>query len=1068
MTLTTTQNDWYAPLRGVASLGSLTAKVRRLADLHEARERHLSQFFTPTEAALYMWRIAEQAMDPVFAENPDAQVAILDNSIGSGRLIQFANPAQHRIAGIDVDAEKLALLGVELARAGFQHDLLHAGMEEVHPRGFGVALINPPFSCHLESPLLEPYICNSRGRFGPGTSALSHHYALHQALDAAETVVALMPRTAADEIRTDPIASERLLAVLPLPGDTFESEGANVATTILVFGPHAWDGAVLEQPILDFAAPPPALGVSCRTAAATRPRSLNKRSTETETPSIVAPVTGDATVRVVRKGSEFRLQFRCGLVEAKVRNALLEAQIENDSTEKHRYPNGIEFHGQGIFDIELHLMQPDPLASFANLLKRIRLAGGRPQADAGILPHLERLRRRRAIENTPTRHWIWVPPGGDMGASLEHSSEFTAAVRTSHLVDAKRWGSPRLLPGDKTQIQRVKIAEGERFQYGKGAFSTTITRAELLERFEVEAASATEGRWLLKHPGRRVAFPGQAQELAARARALKIDSWLNWGFQLEDLIEASLTRGAVIGWEPGLGKGRLTVALALIAGGRRNLLVVEAQLLDEVRAELVKVNLDPSLWQVIETPEALQNLRRINVISYTRLRMELSASGKDPGEDSEARPRGVTYAKRLRNRIHTVVADEGHAIASEYSLQVQALYQVSPKRRFATTGTPIGNYPRSLLPLAVWAVGDGTASQIFGRRRPYMEPRLLNSMSFAQRGYDAFRIKHCVIAWSTFQFQDDFVGGKREIPALAGVDDFRHFAGKLVLRRTWKEPEVREFIKIPDPVFSKVNVDWDDAHLSMYLAVAEEFAQWWREARRRAGDDGKHLNMVGVLARIGAVFRAANYPQGVEWGGPRFAGRTSKQRAVVEQLAENHVEGRKTILFATSPDVLAMLSRDLRERGVDSVLYTGRIPLKARTRALNEQFRYGSCSTLLTSFGVGQTGLNLHVASDEIFYNRCWSPRQELQALYRALRPQQTQEVRVSHVHLAGSLDEYQAMMCEMKADSAQAGLDFCTPEFSAQSFTHWLAILDMFCERLSTLRGVKRHSLREVLSNAA
>ena len=1049
----TTAAAWYDPLRSIPSLGSQAVKVTRLADLHEAREQHLSQFWTPNAAALYMWRIASQAIDKALMEAESDRVAILDNSIGSGRLVQFADPARHTVAGVDVDGEKLKLVAHQLESAGFRFDLLHAGMEEIHPRGFGVALLNPPFSCHLETALLRPYGCTAMGRFGPNSSAISHHYALHQALEAADVVVALVPRTAADEARNDPDLKPRLQGVLHLPGNTFASEGANVQTSILVFGHEARKGAPYIGRVDDIGVDPPAFDLYCRASWKSDPRPLQKLSVRMDEPTIRTPVTSEREVYVSRKGPEFRLKFRCGLTEAKVRNALMEARLDKFGDDKHRYPAGVDFVGQGILDVELHLMQPDPLASFANLLKRIRLAGGIPRADAGILPYLEKLVRRRAIENTPTRHWVWVPPGGDLGVPLDSADRLTASARTGHLINPKRWGSPRIEVGEQVAVLRKVGAAGERFVYGKSGVSAELTRAELLDKFTIVTVTATEGQWVLKAPGRRVTFPQNAQGLMARVRVLGIENWLTWAYQVDDLVEAGLTRGCVIGWQPGLGKGRLCVALALLGGGRRNLVVVEAQLLDEVKSELEKIQLDPSLWQMIEGPEALQDLRLINVISYTRLRM--LAEGN------------TTYAKRLRNRVHTVIADEGHAIAND-SQQVQALYQVSPKRRYALTGTPIGNYPRSLLPLAVWAIGDGTAAQPYGRRRPYLEPRLISSMSYAKRGYDAFRDKHVVVDWCTYEFLDDFSGGKREIPALAGVDDFRSFAGKLVIRRTWKEPEVAAYISVPDPEFETHTIEWDDDHLAFYLQTAEEFADWWRETRRSVGVDGKRLNLVGVLARIGGVFRALTYPQGMDWNGSRFTGRTSKQRAAVEYLSKNDAEGHKTIFYATSPDVLAMLSNDLRERGVDSVLYTGKVPLKARTRALNERFRYGNCSTLLCSFGTGQTGLNLPQANREGFYNRCWSPRQEEQALYRALRPQQVNTLGVDLFHLRGSHDLYMGTMVAMKADSSRCGLDYGTPEYSSKDFMHWLQILDSFCEDLAQLRGVSRHQLREVLSNAA
>jgi hypothetical protein len=39
---------WYEPLRAIVSLGSQADKIAHMGELHAAREKHLSQFFTPT------------------------------------------------------------------------------------------------------------------------------------------------------------------------------------------------------------------------------------------------------------------------------------------------------------------------------------------------------------------------------------------------------------------------------------------------------------------------------------------------------------------------------------------------------------------------------------------------------------------------------------------------------------------------------------------------------------------------------------------------------------------------------------------------------------------------------------------------------------------------------------------------------------------------------------------------------------------------------------------------------------------------------------------------------------
>ena len=89
--------DWYSPLRKILSLGSQDEGVAHQGELHAARQRHLGQFFTPDAIALFMRQFVSNFM-------PDRKVSILDNSVGSARLLQYAIPElTQRTRGISIE-----------------------------------------------------------------------------------------------------------------------------------------------------------------------------------------------------------------------------------------------------------------------------------------------------------------------------------------------------------------------------------------------------------------------------------------------------------------------------------------------------------------------------------------------------------------------------------------------------------------------------------------------------------------------------------------------------------------------------------------------------------------------------------------------------------------------------------------------------------------------------------------------------------------------------------------------------------------------------------------------------
>ena len=227
------KTEWYRPLEGTRSKGSRAKRPGSLAGLAAARREHEGQFFTPDWLARSLWRVVEH----VRALTPDWRpVAVFDNSIGSGRLVQFARKHEHIVFGCDVDEPLVEKLAAAAEAGGVLGRIAAMGMEEARPRNMDVALINPPFSVHLESPAMAEYPCTHFGRFGQHTSALSHEYALHQALDAAPVVAAILPSTYAAEVERDANLAPRLRALVDVPANAFAEEGAQVRVAVAVFG----------------------------------------------------------------------------------------------------------------------------------------------------------------------------------------------------------------------------------------------------------------------------------------------------------------------------------------------------------------------------------------------------------------------------------------------------------------------------------------------------------------------------------------------------------------------------------------------------------------------------------------------------------------------------------------------------------------------------------------------------------------------------------------------------------------------------------------------------------------
>lgn len=336
-------------------------------------------------------------------------------------------------------------------------------------------------------------------------------------------------------------------------------------------------------------------------------------------------------------------------------------------------------------------------------------------------------------------------------------------------------------------------------------------------------------------------------------------------------------------------------------------------------------------------------------------------------------------------------------------------------------------------------------------------------MEFAGRGIDAVISDYVVLEWVTYEWMESMKdGAKREIPKIANVEKFRQWIAPHIKRRLTVEPEVAKFIMLPELKKQVVEVQWDAHHLAFYLQACDDFAQWYKNR-----DGEKRNNLAVLLAKLQAVQIALNAPQkGVDGIGV-YSGLTSKQRAVLDYLIGIADNGKKALLYCENPDTVDILHNALKENDIDSVRFHGGITIKKRVKDKDTKFVNGTTPHLLATKGSAKAGYNLPMADYVLFYDRSWSAKTESQCMRRPLRTERKEPVNVVYFHLPGSLDLYQHQMVAFKADSANAGLDYATPELDDAEFLHLSNILESFVNDLAKFRNMSSHNMRELLKKA-
>lgn len=1056
-------------LAQVASKGSLAERPGSLAGLAAARRVHEGQFFTPTDLAAVVWRLVLPSMAPHAGQR---LVHVIDTSIGSGRLLQFAEAGLHQVHGVDVDRACLQTVLEAARRGGVVGQLAPVGLEVCRPRGFDVAVLNPPFSLTLQSPYLEPGATTGYGPFGPDTSARSQWYALEQALRAASIVVAILPLTDVQALWADPrgrlgAAGRRLTMALQCPLGSFRSEGTDVTTGIVVFGPQAgarptWHTlATLEDPLPECAFTLP---------KETTPR-LGAQRFAVTAPVFTGPVTGVNEATLHHDGRRLVLTSPCAFALARARASISEHLLMPETRADWRRPKGVHAVGACRLDREVLLATGTWEAGLADLVARCAGVGVTLQVSATLQGHLRR--RARASERQAAPHGrVAYDPDGLPAA--RHG-----VLNRPIVTDPRAWGSPALPKGTPViataedgqyrltpQVPSLPtLVVGEAQMLRDVTFTPGASPCDDEQRGGDSPSPDGSGCWYAVAAPMAERFPEAAAWWRARARATGVDQWL-WDFQLEDAIEVLMKpQGSVVGWKTGLGKSRMAAALGMLVSGRRTAVVVPARLVEEMQQQWAKLPLPAGWYAVVRHVRDLQTTAPVLLIATEHLRMPVAPGARR------------TLATALRRRVSLLIADEADYLANPGSARTRALRQISARRRVLMTGTPIGNYPRDIMPLLTFACGDGTAAMPVGWFRPACHAAMWTHAQWAREGRDAIRADFTTLQWVTPEFSDTLRdGAKREIPVIKDLEKFRAVVGRGVKRRVHAEPAVRRHIQIPEPVWeAPTEVPWDSGHLAHFLTVADEFAHWYRAEREKAQHTGKSLSLVALLARIGAVERAGNAPgmRGDARGETRSETRwhygepTSKQRAVRDQVIHLAQAGHRMLVYARHPQSLDWLAAALTQAGVESVVLHGGRSIATRLRDLETRFRRGRVPAVLASYGTGERGYDLPEVDRILLQDRDWSANTETQALGRSLRPQQQKVVRVQPFHLPGSLDDYMAMLTDFKRDASNAGVDWGRPTMAPEDFTHLDTVVNRFVEHLAELRGVKAYALREDLKAA-
>lgn len=962
----------------------------------ERKSFHKGQFYTPAALAKQIHEWLDLANSP--------RLSILDNSAGTGRLIDGL--AMHRRAAIELDKEAATALQ-SLATSDPHFEVVCGDFFNVQARQFSLAIINPPFNLIADSRHGRSLGIGLTGQYGEGTRFNTTYAGIAHALQAAGVVIAILPRGALSDERSQcpyhaaflAAYGHRLRAVFPLPAKTFQEEGTLVSTELAVFLPGTHEA---ERCLDVFSAEAHQQIRNEARGALPNLSSLKGVLHVIGLPRRFAglPKTGNGVLRVTRKGRRLVLQPDSIETYSRALDCLtgpLLAVDEAHAWDYARRPRPF------ALDLQAYLAQPDPQRALNSAIESLSQSKLHVTVDDGLLNWFAREVRRGKIESAPFRRWARV--SGHRQRVIFFQSKLN--------IDVTNIDFEGLDSGARYQL--VRTGKHDLFSIYSNGAPTGRMVTNLQAELHMDAAGLAEDNdiveWRLIYPGVETIAPHVSNNWGARARSLGINQRV-YSFSSQDLIEMAARRGGIYHAGMAMGKTRFGISLAQMIGAKHSLVVTRAKDIRTWRDEYRE--LGSPLGEINEITSAKQaiELTRLNIISVDLLRQR-----------AVSRQSHNTYADLLSGRNSVVISDEAHYFSNSTSGRSRAAALLKPKRFYQLTGSAIKGRTRHVYNLCRLSGGDHTSRQPYGdSRRPKMTPTLLHSI------YDATPAPRA--------FYDDFIRADSiSGDALATLgrgritnEDlrvsnpvlFREYLAPMVLRRRHDEPEVKACVFVPDPVIEVRRVKPCTSQLAVYATQLGSYMTWLRDFMAAHPIP----NIEVVKHKLSGLYWAASYPQ--HFGAVFPMALTTAQRAIVADTRDYlRNNGGKLVIVAQSPEYATFLAEQLSNECPDLTLVTSDLPARARSDMLLDTFHDGASRVLITTYGVIAESYNLPRVDTMFLAGSHWEPHVFMQTIRRMCRPQQTRKPLARVFLTRGTLQEYQHDFCTRKQSAIDESVDF-------------------------------------------
>lgn len=315
-----------------------------------------------------------------------------------------------------------------------------------------------------------------------------------------------------------------------------------------------------------------------------------------------------------------------------------------------------------------------------------------------------------------------------------------------------------------------------------------------------------------------------------------------------------------------------------------------------------------------------------------------------------------------------VVLDESQSIKNPQSQVAKASLLLNCKHRLALSGTPVQNNTFDLY-----------------AQMNFLNPGMLGSREFFMNEF----------ATPIDKFQEDEV--KQQL---------RKLTYPFLLRRT-KEQVAKD---LPEKTETILYCEMGDEQRKIYDSYRNLYREQIMGMIEERGIERSTMHILQGLTRLRQICDSPAILNEEE----RYHNYSIKMDELTREITEN-VGDHKALVFSQFLGMLALIRKDLEDKGIPYVYFDGSSTAQERERAIQEFQNNHECRVFLISLKAGGIGLNLTAADYVYIVDPWWNPAVEQQAIDRTHRIGQTKNIFAYRLICKDTIEEKMLTLQERK-----------------------------------------------------